>query len=121
MAVQLVHESSGALLCLDVQEKAVSEGFGIKVMMKTPDLPPGEAHRWNPTHVLAMVRKLNWVELRLRWFVAPRAGHNGVQTHYCCAFGTTGTRRTQGIFAFARFMQTTGFMCCRPGRRQSSP
>ncbi|CAM9163596.1 unnamed protein product, partial [Ectocarpus sp. 6 AP-2014] len=33
-AVQLVHEFSGALLCIDVQERAESEGFAMKVVLK---------------------------------------------------------------------------------------
>lgn len=34
-AVQLVHEFSGTLLCIAVQERAASEGFAMKVVLKT--------------------------------------------------------------------------------------
>ena len=41
-AVQLVHEFSGALLCIDVQERAAIEGFAMKVVLKTVEPPSGE-------------------------------------------------------------------------------
>lgn len=40
-AVQLVHEFSGALLCVDIQERAESEGFAMKVVLKTVEPPSG--------------------------------------------------------------------------------
>lgn len=40
-AVQLVHEFSGALLCVDVQDRAESEGFAMKVVLKTMEPPSG--------------------------------------------------------------------------------
>lgn len=43
-AVQLVHEFSGALLCVDVQERAESEGFAMKVVLKTVEPPSGKQH-----------------------------------------------------------------------------
>lgn len=39
--VQLVHEFSGALLCIDVQERAESEGFAMKVVLKMVESPAG--------------------------------------------------------------------------------
>lgn len=41
-AVQLVHEFSGALLCIDVQERAAIEGFAMKVVLKTVEPPSGK-------------------------------------------------------------------------------
>lgn len=41
-AVQLVHEFSGALLSIDVQERAASEGFAMKVVLKTVEPPTGK-------------------------------------------------------------------------------
>lgn len=41
-AVQLVHEFSGALLCIDVQERAAIEGFAMKVVLKTVEPPSGD-------------------------------------------------------------------------------
>lgn len=38
MAIQLVHENSGALLCLDPQEKAMGEGFAMKTALKDVNL-----------------------------------------------------------------------------------
>lgn len=43
-AVQLVHEFSGALLCIDVQERAASEGFAMKVVLKAVERPLGKAN-----------------------------------------------------------------------------
>lgn len=40
--MQLVHEFSGALLCIDVQERAAIEGFAMKVVLKTVEPPSGE-------------------------------------------------------------------------------
>ncbi|CAM9820767.1 unnamed protein product [Pylaiella littoralis] len=51
-AVQLVHEFSGALLCVDVQERAESEGFAMKVVLKTVEPPSGDAvstDEWSDT------------------------------------------------------------------------
>ena len=39
--VQLVHEFSGAVLCIDVQERADSEGFAMKVVLKMVESPAG--------------------------------------------------------------------------------
>ena len=44
-AVQLVHEFSGALLCVDVQERAETEGFAMKVVLKTLEPPSGASAR----------------------------------------------------------------------------
>lgn len=52
-AVQLVHEFSGALLCIDVQERAESEGFAMKVVLKAIDPPSGRALHPCRTAVLA--------------------------------------------------------------------
>ncbi|CAM9829642.1 unnamed protein product, partial [Ectocarpus sp. 12 AP-2014] len=41
-AVQLVHEFSGALLCIDVQKRAEREGFAMKVVLKAIDPPSGD-------------------------------------------------------------------------------
>lgn len=41
-AIQLVHEASGAMLCIDVHERAESEGFAMKVVLKTLEPPSGE-------------------------------------------------------------------------------
>lgn len=40
--MQLVHEFSGALLCIDVQERAAIEGFAMKVVLKTVEPPSGK-------------------------------------------------------------------------------
>lgn len=42
-AIQLVHEFSGALVCIDVQERAASEGFAMKVVLKTVEPSSGES------------------------------------------------------------------------------
>lgn len=66
-AVQLVHEFSGALLCVDVQERAESAGFAMKVVLKTLEPAPGahvsrrvflcpSAHVLRSSHALARER-----------------------------------------------------------------
>lgn len=47
--MQLVHEFSGALLCIDVQERAAIEGFAMKVVLKTVEPPSGEQGGDKPT------------------------------------------------------------------------
>ncbi|CAM9625472.1 unnamed protein product, partial [Choristocarpus tenellus] len=39
--VQLVHEGSDAMVCLDVRERSDGEGFAMRVVLKTFDLPAG--------------------------------------------------------------------------------
>lgn len=41
-AVQLVHELSGALLCIDAYERTASKGFSLKVVLKYAELSKGE-------------------------------------------------------------------------------
>lgn len=40
-AIQLMHELSGALLCIDVREQLAKEGFAMKVVLKTVEPPSG--------------------------------------------------------------------------------
>lgn len=40
-----MHEFSGALLCVDVQERAETEGFAMKVVLKTLEPPSGASAR----------------------------------------------------------------------------
>lgn len=43
-AIQLMHERSGALLCIDVREQLAKEGFAMKVVLKTVEPPSGAVH-----------------------------------------------------------------------------
>lgn len=41
MAIQLVHERSGAVLCVDARALAVNQKFAMKMMLKNIDTSPG--------------------------------------------------------------------------------
>lgn len=43
-AIQLMHELTGALLCIDVREQLAKEGFAMKVVLKTVEPPSGAVH-----------------------------------------------------------------------------
>lgn len=54
-AVQLVHEFSGALLCIDAQERAESESFAVKVVLKTLEPSSGVLFRLSLVIAYALV------------------------------------------------------------------